>query len=95
MLKIIYLVAMLIMSMSDAPANREAGELRKPDSKAWLEITSVEDVLAQAPKRVDTLLKALDLDHPGLEKVKAVVEAGDKAAAYRALLDFCADKGRK
>jgi len=76
-------------------AGREAGELIEPASEAWQAITSVEDVLDHAPDRIETLLGALDLDRPGLEKVKAAVEAGEKAAACEALLDYYAGPGRK
>ncbi len=84
-----------LMITSPAPAaNKEAGQLIRPESDAWLEITSIDDLLKHHPERVDLLLDALDLDKPGLNKVQAAVEAGDKAAACRALLDYYRGAGR-
>ncbi len=74
---------------------RERGERIEPESDAWLGWTSVEDVIEHRPERIEKLLAALDLEHEGLEAVKDAVDAGDKAAACRALLAYYAGPGRK
>ncbi|MFW6336525.1 MAG: alginate lyase family protein [Phycisphaeraceae bacterium] len=76
-------------------ARDERGELRTPDSDAWLQATSVEDAIERWPDRVDAVLDGLDLEHPGLEAVRKAVEAGDRAAAARAVVEYYAGPGRK
>ena len=94
---LIVMIALLgiFATLATAEASRERGELIAPKSDAWLEWTSVEDILEHRPERIDTLLKALDLEREELEKVKAALERGDKAAACHALLDYYAGPGRK
>lgn len=53
------------MGSPTASANPEAGQLIEPASDAWLGHTSVDDVWTHTPERIDTLLTALNLDHPG------------------------------
>ncbi|MFW6132434.1 MAG: heparinase II/III family protein [Planctomycetota bacterium] len=81
------------MTADFASARDERGKLIRPKDESWREATSVEDVLARWPERVDLLLSALDLERSGLEVVKAAVAAGDKAQACRALLAYYADEG--
>ncbi|CAN5895780.1 heparinase II/III family protein [soil metagenome] len=56
--------------------------------KNWKEITSVEDLHAAYPETLKGTLDQIDLDHPGLEKVKGAykegkwVEAGNYLLAY-------------
>jgi hypothetical protein len=83
----------LVMSEPAWPGD-ERGELIRPKDDTWLRATSVEDVLAARPEQIDLLLEALDLAQPGLRCVKAAVEAGDKAAACGALMDYYARDGR-
>jgi len=73
------------MSTVCARGASERGELIVPEDRAWLEATSIEAVVEHWPERIDLLLNAIDLDRPGLAKVKAAVEAGDKARACAAL----------
>ena len=94
------LIAMIALlgvfaTLPTAEASRERGELIEPKSDAWLAWTSVEDVLEHRPERIDTLLDALDLEREGLEKVKAALERGDKAAACHALLAYFEGPGRE
>jgi len=88
-----FCLLVILMAQATVEARDERGELIQPESDAWLEATSIDDVLERWPRRVDLLLDALDLDRPDLAKVKAAVEAGDKAGACRALLDHYKAKG--
>ncbi len=74
---------------------RERGKLIVPESEDWIEWTSVEDFLEHCPGRYETLINALDTDHPGLKKVKEAIGKGDKAAACKALLAYYAGPGRQ
>ena len=46
------------------------------------------DLKMTLKEREDALFQLLDLDYPGLEKVKAAEKAGDRAAAKAALVDY-------
>lgn len=85
----------MITSVPTEASNRERGEVSPPEDTSWLEATSVEDVLSRWPERVDSLLEAVNLEYPGLEKVREAVEADDRAAACHALLDYYSRRGRK
>jgi hypothetical protein len=54
--------------------------------KKWQEITTVEDLHASYPQTLKNLLDQLDLNYPGLEKVKAAHDKGDMVAAGKHLL---------
>jgi hypothetical protein len=82
------------MTAANSQARDERGQLLVPESEDWKNWTSVEDFLKHCPDRYETLSDALDLDHPGLEKVKAAVNAGDKTAACKALLAYYRTDGR-
>jgi len=82
--------SMVLMAPYETAAKGGAagGEGGAPPPAAWTEITSVQEVIAHAPDRVAALLEALDLEQPGLGRVKAAAEAGDRAAACEALLAY-------
>ncbi|MFW5803384.1 MAG: heparinase II/III family protein, partial [Verrucomicrobiota bacterium] len=82
------------MTAANSHAHDERGKLLVPETKDWIEWTSVEDFLEHCPDRYEMLIDALDLDHPGLAKVKEAVEKDDKAAACEALLTYYAGPGR-
>jgi len=65
-------------------------ELPEPErvDMAWHDLETAEDVCRVFAKRMDNLLAALDLDHPGLERVKAAVGRGDRVAACQALVAY-------
>ncbi len=76
------------------PQHKEKGELVNPDDKSWMDAGSIQSVLERWPERVDLLLAALDLTHPGLTDVKEAVVADNKEKACRALLNYYRGPGR-
>ena len=82
------------MTTTDGPGGDERGKLIRPEDQSWTRLTSIDDLLAAHPERVELLLDALDLDRAGLENVKSAVADGDRAAACRALLDYYAAEPR-
>ena len=58
--------------------------------KSWREIVSAEDLYGSYPKMIDQLFDNINLDYPGLGKVKAAVEAGRKVEACTYLLEYYA-----
>ncbi|MCC6681731.1 MAG: alginate lyase family protein [Phycisphaeraceae bacterium] len=54
----------------------------------WNNLHSVEQLIAAWPQWTGELFAALDLDRPGLEKVRRAYQAGDLPAACRHLLDY-------
>ncbi len=75
-------------------ARDEKGKLIQPQDRSWLDITSVKGLVKHHPDRVDVLFGGLDLEHPGLERVKTAYEAGKLTEACRALLDYYKTDGR-
>ncbi len=59
--------------------------------KNWREITSAEDVVNYYPEVMKSLLNQFDLDHPGLEKVKAANANGNTVDACKYLLAYYKD----
>ncbi len=89
------LILFLLVPVSPAAARDETGKLIHPDDAAWLEATSVRDVLRRWPKRIDRVLDAVNLERDGLEPVREAVRAGDRVDACRALLDYYEREGRR
>ena len=56
--------------------------------KKWQDISSVEDVIKSYPKEIDKIFTKLNLDYPGLEKVKAEYDKNNVAAACQNLLAY-------
>ena len=56
--------------------------------KNWKEITSVEDLDASYPEMMKSMFDQINLDHPGLEKVKAAYERGNMVDAGKYLLEY-------
>jgi hypothetical protein len=56
--------------------------------QSWREITSAEDLYESYPETVRSMLQQFDLEHPGMEKVKAAYGQDDLAEASRQLLDY-------
>lgn len=56
--------------------------------KTWKEITSVEDVYASYPEAIKNMLEQINLDHQGLEKVKAAYDRGKIVEAGKYLLEY-------
>lgn len=56
--------------------------------KKWQEITSVEDVYVSYPEIIKNMLDQINLDHSGLDKVKAAHEKGDFVEAGKHLLAY-------
>ena len=54
----------------------------------WREITSVEDLYESYPETMKNMFEDFDLDHRGLEKVKAAYNNGDMVDACNHLLDY-------
>lgn len=57
----------------------------------WREITTVEDACAAWPEEMKHIFQNLDLDYPGLEKVKSTYNKGDLPGACGLLLQYYAD----
>lgn len=56
--------------------------------KNWIEISSVEDLNDSYPDMIKGLFDHIDLQHPGLEKVKAAYSGGELIRASQLLLDY-------
>ena len=56
--------------------------------KNWREVISVEQVCEYYPEVVKRLLNQFDLDHQGLEKVKAANDSGHIVEACKYLLEY-------
>ncbi|TDE11251.1 alginate lyase family protein [Dyadobacter psychrotolerans] len=56
--------------------------------KRWQQLTSVEDICADAPETMKMMLDQFDLDKPGLEQVKAAQKKGDLIGACKQLLVY-------
>ena len=56
--------------------------------QSWQEITTVEDLYESYPETVRSMLQQFDLEHPGMEGVKAAYEKGDMAEASQQLLAY-------
>ncbi|MCF6332385.1 MAG: heparinase II/III family protein [Draconibacterium sp.] len=54
----------------------------------WQQITTVEDVCTAYPERMKTMLQTLNLDFPGLEKVKQSYQNNDIPQACKNLLEY-------
>lgn len=54
----------------------------------WNKLQTIEDTYQKYPGRLGTLLRSLDLNYPGLEKVRAAVNRGNGATACEALLNY-------
>jgi hypothetical protein len=54
----------------------------------WKEITSVKDLYASHPETVKEIFNQLNLDYPGMEKVKAAAMGKDWERAANELLDY-------
>ncbi len=54
----------------------------------WVEITSVEELWQNHPDRLRVMFSALDLSHPGLEKVQHHLQSNDTVRAAEALLGY-------
>jgi hypothetical protein len=63
----------------------DVADAGRPD---WKAMTSVADVVASQPEAVASLMRALDLDRPGLETVRSAWQTGDSVAACEALLAY-------
>ncbi|MEX0928989.1 MAG: alginate lyase family protein [Balneolales bacterium] len=62
---------------------------QSPASKpGWEEMTSVEDLYALYPEKVNFIFQHLDLDREGLEKVRQAYENGNSIQAGKRLLDY-------
>jgi hypothetical protein len=59
--------------------------LAQPD---WLRIQSVEEVYASYPDQIRSIFQNLNLDYPGLEKVKNAFEKNDIPLACKFLLEY-------
>lgn len=59
-----------------------------PAGSDWSRCVELEDVMAMYPDRVQALLEAINPDHPGLERVKASLEADEVKEALSRLLDY-------
>lgn len=87
---------LVLLTMTPTALSRdERGELRTPDSDAWLHADGVEEAIERWPERVDAVLDGLDLEHPGLEAVQKAMQAGDRVAAARAVVAYYVGPGRK
>ena len=53
--------------------------------KSWKDIVSTEDLYMSYPALVDQLFDDINLDYPGLEKVKEAVAEGNRADAQERL----------
>jgi hypothetical protein len=56
--------------------------------KSWKEIISVEDLYKSYPETLVNMLDQLNLNHPGMEKVKAAKQEGDIVEAGKFLLEY-------
>ena len=56
--------------------------------KNWKEITSVEDLCEYYPETMKSMFDQINLDYPGLEKVKAAYEKGNVVDAGKHLLEY-------
>ncbi len=56
--------------------------------KAWQGILSVEDVCTAYPEQMEKMFNNLNLDYPGLEKVKKAYKKGDLGKACSELLSY-------
>lgn len=54
----------------------------------WRQVKSVEDVCQRYPDQIEKLFDALNLDYPGLERVKAAYSEGQVVQASQRLLDY-------
>ena len=54
----------------------------------WRDIKTVEDICTAQPQTIKTLLDQIDLDYPGMEKVKAASESGNLIIASSELLNY-------
>jgi hypothetical protein len=61
--------------------------------KRWQDITSVEDLDASYPETMKKLFDQLNLDHKGLEKVKAAYQSGNMVTAGKNLLEYYKNAG--
>lgn len=54
----------------------------------WQQMQSVDDVCKAYPEKMQYIFQNLNLDYPGLQKVKAAYEKNDLANACQSLLDY-------
>ncbi len=57
-------------------------------AQGWRKITTVEEVCAAYPGKMQEMLEAFDLEHRGLTQVKMNYQSGDLVKACKALLDY-------
>lgn len=73
----------LYLNKQKKPANTVSG-----GKLPWQDMQSVEEAVSFFPERMSNMLDAIDLDKPGLEKVKIARENGNLQLACRKLLDY-------
>lgn len=89
LLATIFLLSAGLIGLSEivhAEVRPETIQTEPFDRINWQKVTSAEEVWQAYPGRIRSLLAALDLDRPGLKRVRDAVQDGDTVAASKALL---------
>lgn len=73
---------------SDHDSHTAGATAASGDSLSWEEMTSVEDLHALYPERIQLVFDHLDLEREGLEKVKQAYESGNIPKASKELLAY-------
>ena len=60
---------------------------------SWRDITTAEDLYASYPETIRIMLQQFDLEHPGMEQVRAAYELGDMTEASQQLLAYYRQSG--
>ena len=82
------IILILISVFIIFPAVKAESQKKENTQKNWKDIKTVSDVCAAYPERIETMLKSMNLNLKGLEKVKSAYIRGNIEIACQALVDY-------